>query len=249
MADEDYQVGEGVRGTTPFEFANRHPDMVTIKCSVCDFQFKLSLVDYNIQEPRICPVCLEHNLEMTWIIPEDIPARPAQWEGDLNSNLGFEPFETTTKGQPGFYFINDNTQRSVPSKTVNIRYLDRDNIWNISHNLNRLDITVVCVDIDGGIFIPNTTDVIDENTIVLNFGVAKYGHCELYTPDDLAVTKVVWDPRVGWIDDNVILQSMMDSTSIVTANELFSDNRIIIERLPYAWQRAVVNRKIIADFI
>lgn len=173
MADENYQVGVGLRGTSPFEYDNRNPDMVTILCTICEFQFELSLVDYRIQEPRTCPDCDEHNLLMSWVEPEVTPARPLKIRDRdiLDLPVQFEPFAPTIKRQPGFYYVN----------------------------------------------------------------------IELYDCD-------LEFPVVAWIDDQYVLQEM-DTTTLLTGLDVFSAEGVIIERLPYEWQRAVVHRKIIADFI
>jgi len=72
----EFQEGEGVRACRDFaELSKYNPLNVYLTCLVCDYEWHMTKIDWNISMPTVCPDCGAQALAHEYIMINVIPVR------------------------------------------------------------------------------------------------------------------------------------------------------------------------------
>ena len=216
----EYQTGTGLRGTYPFEFDNREPNLVSIICTICDFAYTLPIDEYISDPPTKCISCGEHNIQAEWLLYEEIPAKPTRWlEGELSDKYRMIPMEGSYD-EYGIFTVIPASFVDLPviKKALIDQYVVKPihakTIWEIKHNLTR-NYNPHIVNPSGNVWFPDAHSI--DDYIVLNIAPIRYKESDI---DPVGAFTGTWNLKgVNSVEDLSIHGTVIEN----------NDSKLVIE--------------------
>lgn len=105
---------------------------------------------------------------------------------------------------------NTNTFVNIGSKVAELVQTDPQTTWTFTHNLNFRYPVITVYDVDDRLVIPITTQVVDENTLILIFPFAFTGKATAVGKADIDGTSLLSQQEKNFLTVNTVLDSNLD---------------------------------------